>query len=224
MYGAGGDAFLDESAAFNPVTPYGESKILVEQALAQLADQSFTPMYLRKATAYGVSRRLRGDIVVNNLVGHAVTTGKVLLQSDGTPWRPLVHIRDIIAAVAAGLTAPKEAIHNQAFNVGRNGENYPIRDVANLVAEVVPNCQVAFAPGASADTRNYRVDFTKAETRLPGYKPSWTHKAGIEELYHAYTKSLTAEDWAGAKYIRLKTIKSLQERGHLDYDLRRKPS
>jgi nucleoside-diphosphate-sugar epimerase len=221
LYGAGGDSFLDETAAFNPVTPYGESKILVEQALASLADDSFTPMYLRNATAYGVSRRLRGDIVVNNLVGHAVTTGKVLLQSDGTPWRPLVHIRDIIAAAVAGLNAPKAAIHNQAFNIGRNGENYRIRDVANLVAEVVPNCQVTFAPGASADTRNYRVDFTKAETRLPGFKPSWTLRAGIEELYNAYTRSLTAEDWAGPRYFRLRTVKGLQERGLLDYDLRR---
>jgi nucleoside-diphosphate-sugar epimerase len=221
LYGAGGDAFLDETAAFNPVTPYGESKILVEQALSSLADDSFTPMYLRNATAYGVSRRLRGDIVVNNLVGHAVTTGKVLLQSDGTPWRPLVHIRDIIAAAVAGLNAPKAAIHNQAFNIGRNGENYRIREVANLVAEVVPNCQVTFAPGASADTRNYRVDFTKAETKLPGFQPTWTLRAGIEELYNAYTRSLTAEDWAGPRYFRLKTVKGLQERGLLDFDLRR---
>jgi nucleoside-diphosphate-sugar epimerase len=221
LYGAGGDSFLDETAAFNPVTPYGESKILVEQALSSLADDSFTPMYLRNATAYGVSRRLRGDIVVNNLVGHAVTTGKVLLQSDGTPWRPLVHIRDIIAAAVAGLSAPKAAIHNQAFNIGRNGENYRIRDVANLVAEVVPNCQVTFAPGASADTRNYRVDFTKAETKLPGFNPTWTLRDGIEELYKAYTRSLTAEDWAGPRYFRLKTVKGLQERGLLDYNLRR---
>ena len=220
LYGAGGDGFLDETAAFNPVTPYGESKILVEQALASLADDTFTPMYLRNATAYGVSRRLRGDIVVNNLVGHAVTTGKVLLQSDGTPWRPLVHIRDIIAAALAGLTAPKAAIHNQAFNIGRNGENYRIRDVANLVAEVVPNCQVTFAPGASADTRNYRVDFTKAETQLPGFKPTWTLRAGIEELYKAYSESLTADDWSGPRYFRLKTVKGLQERGAVDHDLR----
>ncbi len=221
LYGAGGDGFLDESAAFNPVTPYGESKILVEQALAQLADDKFTPMYLRNATAYGVSRRLRGDIVVNNLVGHAVTTGKVLLQSDGTPWRPLVHIRDIIAAVSAGLTAPKAAIHDQAFNIGRNGENYRIREVANMVAEVVPNCEVTFAPGASADTRNYRVDFTKAETKLPGYKPSWTLRAGIEELYEAYKKSLTRAEWEGPRYFRLKTVKGLMERGELNLDLRR---
>jgi nucleoside-diphosphate-sugar epimerase len=224
LYGAGGDGFLDETAAFNPVTPYGESKILVEQALSSLADDAFTPMYLRNATAYGVSRRLRGDIVVNNLVGHAVTTGKVLLQSDGTPWRPLVHIRDIIAAVVAGLSAPKAAIHDQAFNIGRNGENYRIRDVANLVAEVVPNCQVAFAPGAAADTRNYRVDFTKAETKLPGYEPAWTLRAGIEELYEAYKRSLTRADWEGPRYFRLKTVRGLMERGVLDNDLRRQTS
>ncbi|HKP64562.1 MAG TPA: SDR family oxidoreductase [Polyangiales bacterium] len=224
LYGAGGDDFLDESAAFHPQTPYGESKILVEQALDKLADARFTPMYLRNATAYGVSRRLRGDIVVNNLVGHAVTTGKVLLQSDGTPWRPLVHIRDIIAAVSAGLSAPKDAIHNQAFNIGRNGENYRIRDVANLVAEVVPNCEVTFAAGASADTRNYRVDFTKAERKLPGFKPSWTLRAGIEELYEAYRKSMTAEEWAGPRYFRLKTVRGLMEKGVLDKDLRRQPS
>lgn len=221
LYGAGGDDFLDETAAFNPVTPYGESKILVEQALSSLADDAFTPMYLRNATAYGVSRRLRGDIVVNNLVGHAVTTGKVLLQSDGTPWRPLVHIRDIIAAALAGLTAPKASVHDQAFNIGRNGENYRIRDVANLVAEVVPNCQVTFAAGASADTRNYRVDFTKAETKLPGFKATWTLRAGIEELYQAYKRSLTRADWEGPRYFRLKTVKGLQERGVLDNDLRR---
>ncbi|HTA94079.1 MAG TPA: SDR family oxidoreductase, partial [Polyangiaceae bacterium] len=145
LYGAGGDGFLDENAAFNPVTAYGESKVRVEQEAASLADDQFSPVYLRNATAYGISRRLRADIVVNNLVGHALTTGKVLLQSDGTPWRPLVHIRDIIHAFETMLTAPRDVIHNQAFNVGRTSENYQIRDVANMVAEVVPNCQVTFA-------------------------------------------------------------------------------
>lgn len=221
LYGAGGDGFLDETAAFNPVTPYGESKILVEQALSKLADDSFAPMYLRNATAYGVSRRLRGDIVVNNLVGHAVTTGKVLLQSDGTPWRPLVHIRDIIAAAAAGLTAPKDSIRDQAFNIGKNGENYRIREVANLVAEIVPNCEVTFAAGATADKRDYRVDFTKAETKLPGFKATWTLRDGIKELYEAYKKSLTAAEWAGPRYFRLKTVKGLQDRGLIDSNLRR---
>jgi nucleoside-diphosphate-sugar epimerase len=223
LYGAGGDVPLDESAAFNPVTPYGESKILVEQEVAPLADANFSPVYMRNATAYGVSRRLRADIVVNNLVGHAFTTGKVLLQSDGTPWRPLVHLRDIIQGFMAAIEAPKDAIHNQAFNIGRSSENFRIRDVANMVAEVVPNCEVAFAPGASPDTRNYRVDFRKAETKLPGYKPTWTLRKGIEEIYQAYKNAgLTKEEWLGPRFYRLKTVKGLQERGKLDDNLRRK--
>src|SRR5581483_2280365 len=157
LYGAGGDSFLDETAAFHPVTAYGESKVRVEQEVSSLADATFTPVYLRNATAYGVSRRLRADIVVNNLVGHAITSGKVLLQSDGTPWRPLVHIADIIHAFECCLAAPASAIHNQAFNVGRTSENFRIRQVAEMVAEVVPNATVTFAQGASADARNYRV-------------------------------------------------------------------
>jgi nucleoside-diphosphate-sugar epimerase len=222
LYGAGGEGYLDETAAFFPQTAYGESKVRVEQELASLADSSFAPVYLRNATAYGVSRRLRADIVVNNLVGHAYTTGKVLLQSDGTPWRPLVHIRDINSAFLACLTAPVETIHNQAFNVGRTSENFQIRQVATMVAEVVPDCQVAFAEGASADTRNYRVDFSKAEKHLPGYKPRWTLRQGIEEIYNAYKKAgLTKETWLGPRYYRLKTVKGLQERGLLDGDIRR---
>jgi len=221
LYGAGSGELLDESAAFNPVTPYGESKIRVEQELSKLADDSFSPVYFRNATAYGVSRRLRADIVVNNLVGYAVTTGKVLLQSDGSPWRPLVHIRDIIGAFCATLTAPRDAIHNQAFNVGKNGENYQIRDVANLVAEVVPNCEVAFAEGASSDTRDYRIDFTKAETKLPGFEPKWTLRAGIKELYEAFTHAgLTEDEFMGPRYYRLKTVQSLMARGKLDSALR----
>lgn len=221
LYGAGADDLLDETAAFNPVTPYGESKIRVEQALAYLADDTFSPTYFRNATAYGVSRRLRADIVVNNLVGHAVTSGKVLLKSDGTPWRPLVHIRDIIAALSAALEAPREAIHNQAFNVGKNGENYRIRDVANMVAAVVPNSEVAFEKGASADIRDYRVDFTKAENGLPGFAPKWTLRDGIEELYEAYRQAgLTSDEFLGPRYYRLRTVQSLIDRGALGSDLR----
>ena len=221
LYGTGGDGLVDEQAEFHPVTAYGESKVRVEQAVSELADDQFSPVYLRNATAYGVSRRLRADIVVNSLVGHAVTTGKVLLQSDGSPWRPLVHIGDIINAFAACLTAPREAIHDQAFNVGRSGENYQIRDVANLVAEVVPECEVAFAEGASGDNRDYKVDFTKIETELPGYSPTWTLRDGIVELYEAYVAAgLTHDDWVGDRYYRLKTIQALQARGRLDDELR----
>jgi nucleoside-diphosphate-sugar epimerase len=221
LYGAGGDEELDESAAFHPVTPYGESKVRTEHELSNLADDEFSPVYLRNATAYGVSRRLRADIVVNNLVGHAVTTGKVLLQSDGSPWRPLVHIRDINNAFEACLGAPRELIHDQAFNVGRNGENYQIRQVANMVADVVPDCEVAFAEGASADSRDYRVDFTKIETTLPTYVPTWSLRGGIEELYAAFVDAgLTADDWTGDRYQRLKTIRTLVSRGLLDERLR----
>jgi nucleoside-diphosphate-sugar epimerase len=222
LYGAGGNDFLDENAGFNPVTPYGESKIRVEQALESLADDNFSPTYMRNATAYGVSRRLRADIVVNNLVGHAITTGKVLLQSDGTPWRPLVHIGDIIQAFVATLAAPRDAIHNQAFNIGRTAENYQIRQVASLVAEVVPNCEVSIASGASADIRDYRVSFAKAETKLPGYRPTWTVRKGVEELYAAYKKAgLTKEVFVdSSRYYRLRTVRDLQKRGVVDEKLR----
>lgn len=221
LYGAGGDELVTETAAFHPVTPYGESKVKVEHALSALADDTFSPVFLRNATAYGVSRRLRADVVVNNLVGHAVTTGKVLLQSDGTPWRPLVHLRDIIAAFEACLDAPRDQIHDEAFNVGRSGENYQIRTVAEMVAEVVPDCEVTFAPGASSDLRDYRVDFSKIEAQLPGFRSEWTLRDGIVELHEAYTAAgLDAEEWAGSRYYRLKTIQDHLAAGRLGQDLR----
>lgn len=221
LYGAGNGEFLDENAPFNPVTPYGESKVLVEQALSGLADGDFCPVYLRNATAYGVSRRLRADIVVNNLVAHAVTSGKIVLQSDGTPWRPLVHIRDIIHAFECVLEAPRETVWNAAFNVGRTAENYQVRDVARIVGEVVPNCEVVLAEGASPDARDYRVDFTKIETKLPGFCPRWNVRGGVEEIYEAFASgAMSRSVFEGPLYFRLRRIRQQIERGLLSDELR----
>ena len=222
LYGASeGDAALDEAASMNPVTPYGRTKIEVERVLADLADESFSPTYMRNATAYGVSPNLRIDIVVNNLVGYAVTTGEVLLKSDGSSWRPLVHIEDISRAFLAALEADRGLVHDQPFNVGRHEENYRIRDVAEAVARIVPDCRVELAAGASPDLRNYRVDFSKIHRTLPAFQPVWTVERGIAELVAAYeAHGLTKEEFLSTRYLRIGTILEHRREGRLDEDLR----
>jgi nucleoside-diphosphate-sugar epimerase len=221
LYGAAGDDALTEEAAFNPVTPYGRSKVLAEADIGALADDSFTPTFLRNGTAYGVSARLRIDLVVNNLVGLAVATGRVEMRSDGSPLRPLVHIEDISRAFEAVLAAPRELVHKEAFNVGRSQENYRIRDVALLVEEEVAGSRVSFAAGAGPDARNYRVDCDKIATVLPAYRPTWTVRDGVKELRDAYlAAALTEVDVTGPRYLRIHHIEELLERGDLDASLR----
>ena len=220
-YGASGDQFLTEEAAFNPVTPYGVSKVQVEQELQKLADENFTPVYLRASTAYGLSPRIRFDLVVNNLTAWAFTTGRVYLKSDGTPWRPIVHVEDICRAYIAALQAPRETVHNQAFNVGLTTENYQIRELADMVQEIVPGCRVDFAADAGPDKRCYRVDCNKIARVLHGFKPQWTARRGVEQLYQAYkTIGLQLEDFEGPKFMRIAHIKKLIGEGLLDENLR----
>jgi nucleoside-diphosphate-sugar epimerase len=219
VYGAAGEAVLDEDASFNPVTPYGESKIQVELALRALADETFHPTYFRNATAYGVSPRLRMDLVLNDLVANAVETGKVVVKSDGTPWRPLVHIRDISAAFVSVLAAPAAPVANQAFNIGSTAENYQVRDLAEMVAARVPGSRVDYAPGGQPDKRSYRVNFDRVRAAVPGFVPAWTVARGIDELIAAFRASPTPV-MGDERFIRLRTIRRHLESGDLDHALR----
>jgi nucleoside-diphosphate-sugar epimerase len=225
-YGASGDSLLDETAPFNPVTPYGVSKVRAEEELLGLATDDFSPVLLRSATAYGVSPRLRCDIVLNNLTAWAVATGRVLIKSDGTPWRPIVHVEDISRAFLAVLEAPREAVHAEAFNVAGPGENYRISELAAIVEETVPGCTIAFAGDASPDLRNYRVDASKIASAIPAFQPRWTAREGAAELYKAFVEHpIAVDDFEGWRFRRIGQINRLLELAELRPDLRwKRPS
>src|SRR2546428_9730825 len=217
IYGQADDDRVDETAELHPITPYTISKVRVEQDVARLADHRFSPTFLRNATAYGVSPRLNFDLVLNNLVVWAYTKGRVHIKSDGTPWRPIVHIGDIARAYVAVLAAPREAIHNQAFNVGQTEENYRIRDLAAIVQEVVPGSRVEYAKDGGPGARSYRVDFGKIRRLLPEFKPQWNARRGAEQLYAAYRSvGLVLEDCEGPRFKRIDHIKHLIATGQVD--------
>lgn len=222
IYGASSaDDLLDEEAPLRPITPYAESKVRAENELRKMAEDHFSPIFLRNATAYGFSPRLRGDIVLNNLTAWAYTTNKILIMSDGTPWRPIVHVDDISQAFILCLTAPSDIIHNQAINIGTNLENYQVRELAEIVKETVPNATVKYAGITAPDARNYRVDFTKLTRLLPEFKPQWNARLGAQQLYKAYqAHDLTLEDFQGRKYIRLNQLRHLINTNCLDRQLR----
>lgn len=221
-YGAGGADWLNESSPFNPVTPYGISKVRAEQDVSKLADDNFSPTFLRSATAYGVSPRLRFDLVLNNLVAWAYASGKVHIKSDGSPWRPIVHIEDISRAFIAAMEAQRELVHNEAFNVGRTEENFQVRDIAKVVEQTVPGSTVEFAAGASPDTRCYRVDCSKIQRVLPAFKPQWDIRKGAAELYEAFsTTNVTVEDFEGERFKRIAHLRKLITDGEVDATLRK---
>ncbi|MFF8902410.1 NAD-dependent epimerase/dehydratase family protein [Streptomyces lydicus] len=224
VYGAAGDPDLSnlvaEDAPLRPVTPYAESKVRVEDDLHDLADGDFTPVYMRNATAFGYSPRLRADIVLNNLVGHALLSGEVLVLSDGTPWRPLVHAADIARAFTAALTAPREAVHDQAFNIGSEINNVTVAEIAEQVADAVPGSKVNITGETGADPRSYRVDFSRFRAAIPGFDCEWNVKRGALELADAYGKfRLTKEDFE-RRFTRLAVLRAASDAGAVDDTLR----
>lgn len=221
VYGKAGVDLVDETSASEPATPYNISKALVEQEVRTIAGDDFSPTFLRNATAYGVSPRQDFDLVLNNLVGWAYTEGRVHIKSDGSPWRPVVHVEDISRAFLAVLAAPRHVVHNQTLNVGRSEENYRIRDLAEIVQEVVVGSTVEYSMGGSPAARSYRVDFSKIHRVLPEFKPAWDARRGAEQLHAAYrSMSLVLDDFEGPRYKRVDHLKQLLSTGRVDSTLR----
>ena len=221
IYGAAGDQVMSENAPLKPMTAYAESKVRAEEEISALAGEGFSPVFLRNATAYGASPRFRADLVLNNLTCWAFTTKAIRIMSDGTPWRPIVHIEDIARAFLAALAAPVEKIHDQAFNVGLDAENYRVRDIAEIVKHVIPGCTVEYAGKGGFDPRSYRVDFGKIARALPDFQPKWNVGMGVEEVYAGFQRNgLSLEDFQGWRFTRLGQLRRLIDSGRLDASLR----
>ena len=216
VYGVGSGDFLTETDATNPQTAYAKCKVLVEQDIGKMADDNFSPTYLRNATAYGASPRMRFDIVLNNLSGLAWTTKKIAMTSDGTPWRPLVHVLDICNAIIASLEAPRDAIHNEVFNVGHNGDIHQVKDIANIVGEIFTGCEVTFGPGGG-DNRSYRVNFDKIHERLPAFKCDWDAVKGAKQLFDIFSRiDMSPETFNFRPFTRLKQLEFLIRTKQID--------
>jgi len=220
MYGKNDDDVLTESAAFSPITAYAKSKVLSEKEIIPLNSKDFSVTFLRNSTAYGISPKLRTDLVVNNLVGWALTTGNIKIMSDGTPWRPLMHVEDISRAFLAVIEAPKEAVSGESFNVGVNSENYQVKDIALIVKQVMPGCEVVFSREHGDDSRSYKVNFDKISSHMPHFKPQWDLKKGVEQICDYYKKfGMDQDRFNGRYFIRLKQVKYLLENNKLDQGL-----